>query len=119
MASDEEDEDVASDNSMFCFCSSNDGVVCIVLEWFLLDVDFRLKNLDAIKSNVLLDDEVDLKLLVVVEVVESFTDWECVWLDFTVFKFVFELEHGAVGVELFSGVFNVDDFLLPNKLKFF
>jgi hypothetical protein len=77
LPSDEEDEDVASDNSIFCFCSSKDGVVFIVLERLLLDVDFRLKNLDAIKSNVLLD-EVDVKLLVVVVVVESFTDWECV-----------------------------------------
>jgi hypothetical protein len=62
----------------------------IALELFLfVDADFRLKNLDAIKSNVLLEDEDELVLVVVVVVVvgvvavlfevgESLTDCECV-----------------------------------------
>jgi hypothetical protein len=61
----------------------------IVLELFLfVDADFRLKNLDAIKSNVLLEDDDELVLVVVVVVVgvvavlfevgESLTDCECV-----------------------------------------
>jgi len=125
LTSDDEDEDVAMENSMFCLLSwiCGAGLLTIVLELFLfVEADFRLKNLDAIKSNVLLEDDDEFVLAVVVGVVavlfevgEILTDCECVWLDFKLFVFVFELGHVVV-FELFSGVFNVDDFLLPNRL---
>jgi hypothetical protein len=65
-------------------------LLSIVLELFLfVEADFRLKNLDAIKSNVLLEDDDEFVLAVVVVVVvgvvavlfevgEILTDCECV-----------------------------------------
>jgi hypothetical protein len=62
-------------------------LLAIVLELFLfVEADFRLKNLDAIKSNVLLEDDDEFVLAVVVvgvvavlfEVGEILTDCECV-----------------------------------------